>query len=290
MRIIYQIIGLAYVLALSLMTLQFGAYSPPSFKVANKGEGLSHQETDKEEFGNFIKKSSGANWTLWDQMSVLHSDLGVCNWKEFKPPNRLDGTVAPPRHMCLYPRNEDLYVSGQIEDVGYWQDCGELTGPLKGIKNAVYMDIGTNIGACVMQVLATTDAKIIAFEPSPRNLFRLTSTLMNLPYEMKQRVTLFPVGLSDATAVATIRTAPHNAGNTQVIRSEGAVAETGTIAIEKLDDLLSPTLRIDLVKLVPYATSFFPMSFCYGDHSQLSFLVLYIGWTCRDMNVLSLLE
>jgi FkbM family methyltransferase len=103
-------------------------------------------------------------------------------------------------------------------------------------------------------VLHTTDASVIAFEPSPKNLFRLTSTLLSLPEEMKNRVTLFPVALGDRPATAAIMANPSNAGNTQVKRSDedqgrdGANVETHDIPVERLDDLLSAGLNVDLLK------------------------------------------
>lgn len=204
----------------------------------------------------YITKRSGVQWSVWDRKSVLHGDLGTCRWKEFKPAGQTqDGKDGrAPTFMCLYPRGEDIYVSANIEDRGHWPNCNDITNQLRGIKNAVYMDIGANIGACVMQVLHTTDASVVAFEPSPKNLFRLTSTLLSLPEEMKNRVTLYPVALGDRPATAAIMADPKNAGNTQVKRSDedqgrdGANVETHDIPVERLDDLLSSALNVDLLK------------------------------------------
>jgi FkbM family methyltransferase len=166
--------------------------------------------------------------------------------------------------MCLYPTSEDVFVSGSIQGGGSWEDCHVLTH-LLAVANrgaAVYMDIGANIGACVMQVLFTTNATILAFEPNPRNLFRLTSTLINLPEELKNRVTLFPVALGDEPSTTSIVTSPVNAGNTQVRRSAGeklkaspgeesaggASLEARDIPVERLDNLLSPDLHTDVIK------------------------------------------
>jgi hypothetical protein len=35
-----------------------------------------------------------------------------------------------PVFMCLYPRTEDVYVSGDIESHGSWPDCHLLTNLL----------------------------------------------------------------------------------------------------------------------------------------------------------------
>jgi FkbM family methyltransferase len=206
----------------------------------------------------YITKRTGVQWSVWDRKSVLHSDAGTCQWREFKPagqsPENNNNKGRAPTFMCLYPRKEDVYVSANIEDRGHWPNCDDITNQLRGIKDAVYMDIGANIGACVMQVLHTTDATVVAFEPSPKNLFRLTSTLLSLPEEMKNRVTLYPVALGDRPATAAIMASPKNAGNTQVKRAnedqgrDGANVETHDIPVERLDDLLSSDLNVDLLK------------------------------------------
>jgi FkbM family methyltransferase len=213
----------------------------------------------------YVAKGMGEKWKVWDRRSVLHPDLGgTCNWHEFRASGRHREAGTAPVFMCLYPRSEDVYVSGSIEGGGHWEDCDVLTemlsGPVADKGAAVYMDIGANIGACVMQVLFSTNASILAFEPNPRNLFRLTSTLMHLPEEMKDRVALFPVALGDEPAMTSIVTTPDNAGNTQVRRSEGdklqgggaveggASVEAQDIPVEMLDDLLSPDLHTDIIK------------------------------------------
>jgi FkbM family methyltransferase len=214
----------------------------------------------------YVTKRRGTKWKVWDRRSVLHTDLGgTCNWQAFKPVTHGGKAGKAPVFMCLYPRSEDIYVSGSIEGGGNWGDCHVLTGLLAGTKrDPVYIDIGANIGACVMQVLLTTGATVLAFEPNPRNLFRLTSTLMNLPEELKGRVTLFPVALGDETTLTSIVTSPVNAGNTQVRRSEeeplkisggeqgasSGALEARDIPVERVDDLLSPDLNVDVIKYV----------------------------------------
>jgi FkbM family methyltransferase len=229
----------------------------------------------------FVTRRSGDGWEVWDRRSVLHEDaakLGPspsCHWHEYKAVGR--GSELPPVFMCLYPPDEDRWVSGLIRKNGRWPNCDTLTDRLLRRNRAknetsdnddegagtVFVDVGANIGACVVQILATTHARIIAFEPSPKNLFRLTSTLLNLPEEMKNRVTLFPVALGAESASATIWANPSNAGNTQVVQSSkgggeeatkgeavsGATVATHNIPVEGMDDLLAKDLRVDLLKM-----------------------------------------
>lgn len=217
----------------------------------------------------YIKKRSGggenARWEVWDGTTVLHPAYGQaapCRWAVYHPPTSVRQQLLhkkPPGsgRMCLYPDVQDRFVSKTIAEKGHWEDCDDLTDSLRGVdksRAAVYVDIGTNIGACVMQVLLTTDASVVAFEPSPPNLFRLTSTLLDLPRHVRDRVALFPVALGEATGTVSIMANPSNSGNTQVRRSDGetgvdgASQETRDIPVERIDDLLSPKLQIDLVK------------------------------------------
>jgi FkbM family methyltransferase len=260
---------------------------------------------------HLVTKRFGTGWEVWDRKSVLHEELGdkgtggtPCNWQEYKAFGRdtasgggggggnnnsssTSSSGIAPVFMCLYPPAQDRFVSGQIQKRGSWGNCNSLTKRLhqgggdatdaetEGTKNLVYMDVGANIGSCVVQILSTTDAKVVAFEPNPKNLFRLTSTLLNLPEEMKNRVTLFPVALgSEPAGTATIVSDPRNAGNTQVVRATAAAAEaeaetstskggaaivqkgvtgatvaTHNIPVERMDDLLSKDLKVDLLKL-----------------------------------------
>ena len=91
-----------------------------------------------------------------------------------------------------------------------WQ---QQTTPTDGI----YFEIGANIGSCVMEMLLSTDdAKIVAFEPHPRNQFVLKSTIKRLPQELQRRVAFFPIGLGDVSTTSTIFAAKGNMGNSVV--------------------------------------------------------------------------
>jgi FkbM family methyltransferase len=289
--------------------------SPSTQRSSNSNSNSNNHNNNNVD--PLVTKRSGKGWEVWDRKSVLHEEFGdagaggtPCNWQEYKAVgrryksgNEVDngagakaGTPAdrdsrlPPVFMCLYPLEQDQFVSWQIQTQGVWGNCNTLTkrllqggggGDGHGVdaaaaaaatdtRNLVYMDVGANIGACVVQILSTTDATVVAFEPNPKNLFRLTSTLMNLPEEMKSRVTLFPVALgSEPSGTATIVADPRNAGNTQVVRAAaaasatastspggdhekgvtGATVATHNIPVERMDDLFSKALRVDLLKL-----------------------------------------
>jgi hypothetical protein len=82
--------------------------------------------------------------------------------------------------------------------------------------SSIYVEVGTNIGACVMDMLMHTDANIVAWEPAPKNLFVLTSTLMQLEEKYRKRVALFPVGAGDVDMASVIYAKVDNMGHSVV--------------------------------------------------------------------------
>lgn len=106
-----------------------------------------------------------------------------------------------------------------------------------------------------MQMLLSTNATIIAFEPNPRNYFCLTSTLVKMDKHYRDRVFLFPIALGKEASASTINGAKNNQGNSvvgKVIKDPGnpqqAFDEPFPIQVEPLDALLKP-LPISLIKM-----------------------------------------
>ena len=67
------------------------------------------------------------------------------------------------------------------------------------------LEVGGNIGACSMEVLLRTDARLIIFEPSFTNLYYLTRTLQaahrHSPHlDLAHRVVVFPIGLGNESS------------------------------------------------------------------------------------------
>ena len=78
-------------------------------------------------------------------------------------------TTGNSTEMCVH--NIRDFVSDAIRRKGRWADCDPLpklwNEAKTGAKNEVYVEIGANIGSCVMEMLMSTDANIVAFEPTP---------------------------------------------------------------------------------------------------------------------------
>jgi FkbM family methyltransferase len=207
---------------------------------------------------NAIRKTSGEGWEMWNRQAVMSFDW-TCRWGTFRATN---GVTAP---MCLHPDHD--VVSGLILSNGRWSECDRLTTRWQYSgddvnevdEKSVYVEIGGNIGSCVMQMLLTTKAPIIVFEPDPRNQFCLTNTLMALPQELRDRVSLFPIALGTEKGSSTINEAQEgNMGNAVVgtqIKDDPTqpFLEPIPIRIERLDSILNtnnqgwnvPLMKID---------------------------------------------
>ena len=136
--------------------------------------------------------------------------------------------------MCLI---EDDFVSSSIGRNGYWRDCKLLvdewwkargrsssSDELNNKKRPpdVFVDAGANIGACTLEVLLSTDARVVAFEPNPNNLYHLTRSLSMLVEHnasFMNRIAVVPVGLGSHTAEITITLQNANVGNS-ILRAE----------------------------------------------------------------------
>jgi hypothetical protein len=83
----------------------------------------------------------------------------------------------------------------------------------------------------------------VVFEPDPRNQFCLTNTLMALPRELRERVSLFPIALGSEKGRSTINAAEGNMGNavvgTQIQdKPDQQFREPIPIRIERLESIL----------------------------------------------------
>lgn len=89
-------------------------------------------------------------------------------------------------------------------------------------SRGVFVDIGANIGACLMSMLARPDVgSTVAFEPSPANLFYLTSSAAILPQERRDRLFVYTEALGDGPGTHYMYTQKNNAGNSVLDTAEG---------------------------------------------------------------------
>ena len=63
--------------------------------------------------------------------------------------------------------------------------------------NPIYVEIGGNIGTCVMEMLLATDAHVVVFEPLPKNVALLAQALLLNEASLRNWVKLYPIALGD---------------------------------------------------------------------------------------------
>mmetsp|Transcript_17738 Transcript_17738/g.30128 ORF Transcript_17738/g.30128 Transcript_17738/m.30128 type:complete len:432 (+) Transcript_17738:1046-2341(+) len=199
------------------------------------------------EVGFQLLKTRSSTWEVFDKSSdtpLFHDGGYECDWRNYTSP--ISGKQSP---MCLSPPFER--ISDSIRNDHHWSDCLALTRLYeKGIDQKimpVHLEIGANIGACMVEILLADDnVHVIAFEPFPANLFRLTSTALKNP-DFHRRVTVFPVALGQTqTSMKMILERPNNFGSARIFskpdvkpETRGKPTEPVTIPIERLDDLVA---------------------------------------------------
>ena len=201
-----------------------------------------------------MKRDHGNGWNVlnWDDKAMDTGEY-TCKWTEFK-----SFSTGNKAQMCIH--NFPDIVSGAISSSKRWNDCNPLPRlweAAERLENSIYVEIGANIGACVMEMLLSTDAKIIAFEPHPRNQFTLWSTISRLDKSLRDRVVVFPIALGSEEGSSTIYSAKDNMGNSvvgKIVKDYDAQkfskSEEHTVQIERLDSVLkTDSLHVQLMKL-----------------------------------------
>lgn len=202
-----------------------------------------------------LKRDHGKGWEILRSDNGMVPNTGItefnphgyqCRWSEFQ------STSGNTAQMCVH--NFFDFVSRSINNKKRWEDCDVLPklwnttrtdGDNADNGDGLYVEVGANIGSCVMEMLLSTNANIIAFEPHPRNLFHLRSTISKLDPSMQNRVVIVPIALGEATATSKIFSAKNNMGNSVVGRAikdyetqEMRESEEHEIAIERMDSIL----------------------------------------------------
>jgi FkbM family methyltransferase len=117
-------------------------------------------------------------------------------------------------------------ISDTIKSRQRWSECDELVNmwqhstPSVGPHGrGIFVDIGANIGACSLAMLQMTNATVLAVEPSPANLFFLTSSLRAaaaVQPDIARRVAVLPFALGNTTGHSEITASVDNAGDSMI--------------------------------------------------------------------------
>ena len=243
-------------------------------KVIVGNTSSSSASSSSSSLSPMIKRREGINasWKIVDwnnnPISQQEEERFNCDFVEFT-----SKWVSKTTQMCVHTFPDT--VSDHIRKYQKWDDCYNLPHLWEGRKvdnkghhnnqsnqnnqNAIpiYVEVGANIGACVLDMLLSTDAHIIAFEPHPMNLYNLKKTILQLDKSYQERLTLYPLGLGDKTDTPTIYSANDNMGNSvigKIVKDfQGQTFDEKlqfTIHVERLDSLLdSKYMDVKLMKI-----------------------------------------
>ncbi|KAL7516642.1 hypothetical protein ACHAWX_001635 [Stephanocyclus meneghinianus] len=197
-------------------------------------------------------------WKLVDwsnPISATEETLFSCDWTTYISSNRLHQA-----EMCVHSFQDVISNTIKRSRSKNWSDCRILpklwTANGMADDDSLYVDIGANIGSCVLEMLFSTRATIVAFEPHPMNVYNIKKTVSRLGASYQDRLLLFPIGLGKSPGNSTIYSANNNMGNSQI----GKMAKDWdtqmfdeklqfNVDIERLDSILDGT-KIDTIRLV----------------------------------------
>lgn len=185
----------------------------------------------------------------WNGVNVTNSRSETnCRWKEVQ-----FRTVT--YFQCIRPYKDT--ISQHIWRHGIWPDCVQLVDTWPNIRqprSQRFLDAGANIGSCTLLMAAVyPNIRILAFEPSPSNLFYFTRSLERNP-SINKRVTLYPVGLSDTFTSHRLYEQPGNAGNSVMdaqVKWSSAHPLYRDVHVVRLDSILwsAAQQRVRLMKM-----------------------------------------
>ncbi len=199
-----------------------------------------------------IQRDAGTGWKMINFLGpqILFGGLDNCDYVSFT------STTGNSAKMCVHIIRD--FVSNHIRGQKRWNDCDPLpelwNASKTGATNEVYVEIGANIGSCVMEMLMSTDANIVAFEPTPKNYELLSRTIHLLGPEYQRRVALFPIALGSESVKSQVYSGEGNFGNSVIGKpikdfESQQMKEPVDIFVERIDSVLSDNVSIPLMKL-----------------------------------------
>ncbi len=145
----------------------------------------------------------------------------TCKWLTFNSPSGEEADICgDPNHA-----SKNKCPPGKYFNDVWHRRLGE--------ERPYFVDIGARNGACILQMIVKTSANIVAFGPDPQNIYRIKKTMGSIDRALRDRVTLFPIGLWDTPMEEKL-----------YFKSEGGKSQLPIYA-ERLDSLL------DRVKIPP---------------------------------------
>ena len=100
----------------------------------------------------------------------------------------------------------------------------------------LFVDVGANQGGWSLAA-AGRGARVFSFEPAPLTCERLRANIADNPIEVRQRMRVFPCGLSDEVGRVTFTT-NLDSGNHRVRKQSDAEFGSATVDFDRADNLL----------------------------------------------------
>jgi len=195
-----------------------------------------------------LVSTSGIGWTI---NQVLAYPKYECKW--------LDFIATSGKKSKFFGHSEPDGITSAIASNGRIPHCNvlpKLWEKAEKDTNSIYFEIGANIGSCVMEMLLSTDANIVLFEPHPKNLFCIKNTVSALENGYQHRVVIIPVALGAASGTNTVFAAKGNMGNSIVgkvvkdnEKQEFSKEDQHQIHVEPLHSIVSSKVTVPLVKM-----------------------------------------
>ena len=198
-----------------------------------------------------LMKQNGDNGWVVNPGSNNVNGTYNCTWLDFE--SKAGNTAK----ICGHSVRD--YITSEIKKHKRWRDCDHLPriwNETHKTERSIYVEIGANIGSCVMEMLLSTNANIVAFEPHPRNQYALQMSIEALGRSYQNRVVFIPIALGSESAQSTIYSGEGNMGNSmlgkfikdwpnQVEKQD----EKHVIQVEPFSSILNTYNNIVLMKL-----------------------------------------
>lgn len=200
----------------------------------------------------------GTSWTPWtpdaSPWPTVHPMGLSCNVSQLRLPPKIE------QRMCLNPVD---HISKKVAETGRWRGCASLVKEWHETdsgSNGIFLELGANIGACTLEMLLLTSARVVAVEPSRVNLFHLTRSLKWAAAEraeMFSRVAVLPVAAGHQAQRSHMRHEKGTSRNTWMADTDGSgltrreafEATSETVDVYSLDQLLPKLQRVRVMKL-----------------------------------------
>ncbi|MCW5962578.1 MAG: FkbM family methyltransferase [Bryobacterales bacterium] len=157
-----------------------------------------------------------------------------------------NGAGSAPRHFWIPAGNRWILPFNLAEQL---RDIYQTSGAWGIREGDVVLDCGAHVGAFTHQALARGAAKVIAIEPSPRNVECLRR---NFAREIAEgRVVVFPKGVWNREEVLVLHQVEENsAADTVVIEQPGA-RSGDSVPLTRIDTLVQELAlsRVDYIKM-----------------------------------------